>query len=161
MSSRSSSASSTAPTTAKLSTYITELVTLARQTLNSERSYSEHYSRVSLCDEYFKLQTRINNYFTKKLDLDFQDHVARYQVLVIKTLLGMIETGLGRGHGDVEWPVVEEEREGEGGMMKKRVAVEVEEMVFGRQEVKSEVGGVDGMGGFMAWEHGLRYDGMV
>ena len=67
-------------------------------------------------------------------DLDFQDYVARYQVLVIKTLIGMIETGLGRGHGDVKWPVEEKGGEGEGGLMKRRVAVEVEEMVFGERE---------------------------
>jgi hypothetical protein len=116
MSSRSGNSATSSNTTAtdcsaKLDKYISELTTLARQTLNSERTYRRHFSPVLLNDDYSKLQARISMYFTKHAGADSVAEFAVDRVMEIKTLMRLIETGLARSHCKIEWPVGFEDEE--------------------------------------------------
>jgi len=134
MSSRSDSSTSTSSTVSNTSTpnitkfnsYIAELVILAQQTLNSERTYRRHFSHVLLSDKYFKLQRRINNYLDKRLP--YRDGSTE-QIVEIGTLMGMIETGLGVGRTEnrARWRTEVADENG----VKRRACEEVEFMVFG------------------------------
>jgi hypothetical protein len=132
MSSRSSSTSHThsdtsSPNTTTLAKYTQQLVSLARQTLNSERTHHRRFSHVLLCDEYFRLRERINNCFAGRLSYEADSAERRVEIGI---LMGMIETGLGVGRVErrSKWRAGGEKEEG----VRRRAYEEVDGMVFGR-----------------------------
>jgi hypothetical protein len=66
-------------------------------------------------------------YFTKQAGADSVAEFAVDQVMEIKTLMRLIETGLARSHCKIEWPVGFEDEE----KVRKRAYESVESMVFG------------------------------